>query len=193
MSGPAVSGLANSEHEALRRFEVTRHRDPFPKIAPSLLNSADLLDYIAATGMIFPFTPAPNLVRNLKPASCAIPFSGRVISWNPLASDPDRADQPARFDEVLTRGQILKLPRNSIVFVTLEPYFRMPDYIAGRFNLTIKDVYRGLLVGTGPLVDPGFEGPLSVPIHNLTSNDYEITTGDPLVWMEFTKITPHRN
>ncbi len=89
----------------------------------------------------------------------------------------------------LTDRETLTLERNSIVYLTLAPEFRLPDYIAARFNLKIRDIYRGLLVGTGPLVDPGFTGRLSIPIHNLTSNRYQIVGGEPLVWMEFTKLS----
>jgi hypothetical protein len=78
----------------------------------------------------------------------------------------------------------------SISFVTLEPRFRIPEYIALRFNLKITHVYRGMLAGTGPLVDPGYDNYLCLPIHNLTNNDYVLRGGDPLVWIEFTKLTP---
>jgi hypothetical protein len=65
----------------------------------------------------------------------------------------------------------------------------MPDYIAGRFNLLIRDVYRGLLVGTGPLVDPGFVGRLSIPLHNFTSNEYLLRADEGFVYFEFTKLS----
>jgi deoxycytidine triphosphate deaminase/cell division protein FtsL len=181
--------FAENEDQAKQLFEGTRHTDPLPKVASSLLNTADLLDYIAATGMIFPFDVPKDRDKWLKPASCAISFAGKVIHWNP---DPVRPDKPQHFNEDIKRGQKLKLPPNSIVFITLEPCFRLPDYIAGRFNLTIRHVHRGLLVGTGPLVDPGFTGHLYVPVHNLTGDDYEITAGEPLVWMEFTKLSPNQ-
>src|SRR5256885_14069412 len=67
--------------------------------------------------------------------------------------------------------------------------FRFPDYIAARFNLKIPNVYRGLLLGTGPLVDPGWSGRLSFPLHNLTTNDYEFPGGEEIIWMEFTKLS----
>jgi hypothetical protein len=38
-------------------------------------------------------------------------------------------------------------------------------------------------------VDPGFTGKLSIPLHNLTTNDYTLVGGDPLIWMEFTKLS----
>lgn len=189
MSARPRQQFAQSDDEARRRFEQTRSTDPLPDVDPSLLNTSDLLDYIAATGMIYPFQIPTQPDKLLKPASCAIPFAGRVIAWN---AKPNRPDRVKRFDKDLKPGQKLKLPRNSIVFITLEPYFRFPDYIAGRYNLAIRQIYRGLLVGTGPLVDPGFEGRLSVPVHNLTGGDYELRAGEPLVWMEFTKLSSNR-
>ena len=50
-------------------------------------------------------------------------------------------------------------------------------------------VHRGLLLGTGPLVDPGFGGKLLIPLHNLTSSEYNIDTTEALIWIEFTKTT----
>jgi hypothetical protein len=61
-----------------------------------------------------------------------------------------------------------------------------------RFNFRIKHVHRGLLLGTGPLVDPGFEGRLVIPLHNLTADDYEIKAGEGLIWVEFTKLSPNK-
>jgi ABC-type multidrug transport system fused ATPase/permease subunit len=87
-----------------------------------------------------------------------------------------------------TRSEFTLKP-NSICYVTLKPTFRMPAYLACRFNLLIKDVYRGLLVGTGPLVDPGFVGPLSIPVHNFTANPYVFRAGDGFVYFEFTKTS----
>jgi deoxycytidine triphosphate deaminase len=182
--------LAPSEDEAERRFEQTRRADPFPAIPSALLNTADLLDYVAATGMIHPLSIKPeDVTEMLKPASCGIRVLGPYLYW-PEKSRRWTPDRPEEGD--LRSGDELVLERNSIVYVTLEPTFRLPDYIAGRFNLTIRDVYRGLLVGTGPLVDPGFQGRLSLPLHNLTANDYTIVGGEPLVWMEFTKLSPNQ-
>jgi hypothetical protein len=181
-----LSALADTDAEAERRFLLTRSADPFPAIPPALLNTADLLDYVVATGMIHPLAVDPiDPSETLKPASCAIPIAGPYVYW----PDGEKRSQ-ARQDGDLKRGETLELARNSIVFVTLEPIFRLPDYIAGRFNLTIREIYRGLLVGTGPLVDPGFQGRLSLPLHNLTENNYTIVGGELLVWMEFTKLSP---
>jgi deoxycytidine triphosphate deaminase len=177
----------DSDEEAARRFALTRHQDPFPEIPPALLNTADLLDYIAATGMIYPFDINwADYTEMLKPASCGIRLGGEVVFW-----ETQKDGSPKKIMQELARGEELKLKQNSIVYVTLEPVLRLPDYIAARFNLTIRDIYRGILVGTGPLVDPGFEDRLHLPLHNLTINDYSIRGGEPLVWMEFTKLSPN--
>jgi hypothetical protein len=83
----------------------------------------------------------------------------------------------------------LQLPQNSITYLLLGTTFRLPNYIAARFNLTIREIHRGILLGTGPLVDPGFEGRLLIPLHNLTDNEYRVDLGEPLVWVEFTKLS----
>ncbi len=186
---PAVPSIrlpafASSDEEAAERFAAARGTDPFPDIAPALLNTADLVDYVAAIGMLHPFNVDPaNPSVTLKPASCGIPLVGTVLWWETKGGSTQLKEHE------LKHGDKLALKRNSIVYVTLEPMLRMPDYIAARFNLTIRDIYRGILVGTGPLVDPGFTGRLSLPLHNLTFNDYELTGGEPIVWMEFTKLS----
>jgi hypothetical protein len=48
------------------------------------------------------------------------------------------------------------------------------------------------LLGTGPLVDPGFEGNLLIPLHNLTANEYRFSVGEGLIWVEFTKISKNQ-
>lgn len=185
------SWFPKTDEEAEARFEGAQWNDPFPNIAPALLNSADLLDYIGSTGMIHPFHPASledpsdeDMQTWVKPASCAIPALGTWLRWS--------GPECKRETGVLAVGDELVIKRNSIVYVTLEPMFRIPPYIAARYNLKITAIYRGFLVGTGPLVDPGFKGQLSVPLHNLTSNDYPLVGGDPLVWMEFTKLSPNK-
>jgi hypothetical protein len=61
-------------------------------------------------------------------------------------------------EEDIAEDGTYELPANSIRHMQIEPRIRLPDYIAIRFNLRIKHVHRGLLLGTGPLVDPSFGG-----------------------------------
>jgi len=170
--------------EAQKRYDKWQARDPFPGIQPALLHSGQIRDYILKTGMLSPFTE--DDLKKIKPASLEIPFEGRVVYWdeNEVKYDQQVVIDSGKYD----RPRKFSLRRNSIAFVQVKPKFRLPYYIAIRFNLKITHVYRGLLLGTGPLVDPGYEGDLFIPLHNLTDNEYVFEAGEGLLWMEFTKL-----
>jgi deoxycytidine triphosphate deaminase len=161
--------------DALARANLYERDDPFKSVSRALLSSAEIDDYARVTGMVFPFDP-----KRLKPASYEVHLRGTVIWWNGRGEKVTKNIEP---------GEELKLEPNSIVFVQVEPEFRLPYYIAIRFNLRITHVHRGLLLGTGPLVDPGFRGKLLIPLHNLTSDPYFIDTTSALIWIEFTKTS----
>lgn len=167
---------ATSDTEAAEKFAEFRQRDPFPEIPPALLNSADIADYVSTTGMIHPFDPS-----KLKSASYEVSVLGDYVIHTP---------DGGVVHDTLTKDKPFRLPRNSIAYLSVEPKFRLPDYIAVRHNLKIKNIYRGLLVGTGPLIDPGFVGRIALPLHNLTDRDYLLEAGEGTIWVEFTKLSP---
>lgn len=152
--------------------------DPFPKIPPALLNSADIQAYQEACGLVQGETFS---LDRLKAASYEISCLGDVYLW-----DENNDRQQRRIED----GKPFKIKKNSIIYVCPDARFTLPDFIAMRFNLTINLVHRGLLLGTGPLVDPGFGGRLLIPLHNLTSQDIPIDANDGLIWVEFTKLSP---
>lgn len=171
-----VQNLPRNDKEAEKRYRKYMRKDPYPGIDPALLNSADIFKYVAKTGMLHPF-----YVNKLEGASYEVAMKGDVIWW-----DEDNVEHKMELND---SGDTFELKPNSIAFITLEPEFRIPDYIALRFNLKIVHVYKGLLLGTGPLVDPGFVGRLSIPLHNLTANTYVFHGGDGIIQMEFTKLS----
>ncbi len=150
-------------------------------IADTLLSSQDIVKVVEATGVISPFFLEGGRKSRLKKAA----YEGRIGS---RAYKFENENTPVRvFDD--QKDEALLVPKNSIVFVESDLDFRIPDFIALRFNLQIQHVHRGLLLGTGPLVDPGFWGKLCIPLHNLTDEDYEIPKNEGLIWIEFTKTT----
>jgi deoxycytidine triphosphate deaminase len=170
--------FAASDTDAATRFSGFRDVDPFAnEIDTGLLNIDQVRKYVAKTGMIWPFH---DDTQHRKGASYEVRVLGKCVCWR---------DDGTKEVVNLVDGNEFKLRKNSISFVTLEPRFRIPRYMAVRFNLKVTHVYRGLLAGTGPLVDPGYDNYLYLPLHNLTTNDYVLRSGDPLVWMEFTKLT----
>ena len=160
-------------------FKKYKEIDPFESIPPALLNSADIYDYAVTTGMIDPFYS-----ENLKSGSYVVNIKGEVHSW--------KENKQKEITPLRTQGDRFTLERNSIAYLFLDTKFFLPDYIAMRFNLKIQHVHRGLLLGTGPLVDPGFAGQLFIPLHNLTTNPYTFRPGDGIIWAEFTKLSPIR-
>jgi len=152
--------------------------DPFPSIQPALLNSADIEAYATSVKIFSPFDP-----KKLKSASYEIPFDGDVYFW--------RSGENTVCKVELTGDKAFTVKPNEIVFVNPAVDFCLPWYLALRFNLHISLVHRGLLLGTGPLVDPGFEGRLLIPLHNLTSSDVHISPGTGFIWVEVTKLSPY--
>ena len=74
--------------------------------------------------MMYPFEET-----RLKGASYDVPIEGTVLYWD--------EEGEKRVKELKKDGDYFDLSPNSIAFVTLEPYFRIPFYIALRFNLKI--------------------------------------------------------
>jgi len=177
----SAAGLPSVED----RYRDLAEFDPYPEIPSSLLNSGHLASYAIVTGMMDPF----EILAIEKPATYLVPIEGpvRYLDENGKFCSFLLSDKTVAGENDIRSEFVLK--PNSICYVTLRPVFRMPAYLAGRFNLLIKDVYRGLLVGTGPLVDPGFVGRLSIPVHNFTSNAYTLRAGDGFVYFEFTKLS----
>ena len=88
------------------------------------------------------------------------------------------------------REPALCIPKNAIAFVSMQQALCLPHYVVASFDLTIDLIYRGLLLGTGPQVDPGYQGGLSCPLHNISDDEIEIRLGDPFAKMDFVKTIP---
>lgn len=163
--------------------------DPFPEIDSSLLGSPAFLRYIEVTAMVHPFRgwnhkegePVTDLV---KPASYEMRPGRSFFVYDQTGE--------LREQKLKLEGEraYIRLPANSITFVSTEETFRLPNYIAARFNLRIKHVHRGILLGTGPLIDPGYNQPILIPLHNLTDEEHFIALDEGLIWVEFTKTWP---
>lgn len=157
--------------------------DPFPLIPSALLHSGDLRAYaehgVPADQLFQPFDE-----KKLKPASYEVDVCGTAYWW-PVSSSSSEL-----LSKELDKDDTLEIPRNGIVFIRPKVKFKIPPYLALRFNLHIRLVHRGLLLGTGPLVDPGFEGRLLIPVHNLTDKALVLRGDEGFIWIEVTKLSP---
>ena len=102
----------------------------------------------------------------------------------------DHSDNTGEAKRHLAPGETLVLEPNSIVYVTSHETLNLPFYLIGRFNLKLRLLHEGVLVGTGPQIDPGFSGRLSCPLHNLSSSKVSLTCGQSFAVLEFQKTTP---
>ena len=172
MEDPANAYLNKTAEEKYADFSEV---DPFPEIPDALLNSTDIFKYILTTGMIYPFELA-----NLSGATYTCEFSGEYIFWD---------DKRIKHKQNLPIDKELVIKPNSIVFLGIKQTFNIPEYMVLRFNLRVRNAYKGLLLGTGPIIDPGYTGNLFIPLHNLTSNEYCIKGNAALIEVEFTKLS----
>ena len=171
-------------HEQWRNHEYYK-LDPFAdEIQPALLNSEDIKKYVDKGCLIEKGDFDPKC--RLKTASYEMRFLGKLYDWN--RTDDGRLQRRCR--NVCCDDKVI-LYRNSITYLWMKERLLLPEYIAVRFNLHIRYVHKGILLGTGPLVDPGFFGSLLIPLHNLTDNDYELEGGEGFIWVEFTKISKY--
>lgn len=147
--------------------------DPEPDLQGML--SSDLIEFyneaVGPHGMINPFNR-----ENLKAAAYE-------LTLGPNCMIDGKVKILSRDDPWLTT------PPNSIVFVSMAERLCMPHYIAGRFDLAIEFIYQGILLGTGPQVDPGFQGVLSTPLHNISNASVNIRLGYPFAKIDFTKTS----
>jgi deoxycytidine triphosphate deaminase len=146
--------------------------DPWPNLQ-GMLNSETITRYHEAIGgMIRPFD-----LNLLKPASYELTLGPRCLVEGK--------------EKVLTdRMPYLVIPQNSIVFVSMRQVLCLPHYIVGRFDLAIDFIYQGLLLGTGPQVDPGFQGALGCPLHNISNDDIQMRLDEPFAKIDFVKTVP---
>lgn len=160
-------------------YDMYAKVDPFPEIASALLNSADLRLYINIVKIIHPFDE-----DNLSGVTIKLSIGKIGVYWN---------EKGEKIEKDIKSDGSFCLKSNTIAYVQVYEYLRLPAYIISRFNLRVELAYKGILLGTGPIVDPGFCGYLNIPLHNLTNNDYYFNYNDSFIEMEFTKISPHND
>jgi deoxycytidine triphosphate deaminase len=114
---------------------------------------------------------------NLRPAAYTLRIGPKYIDSN---------GKPGKLDD---KHSSFVMKPNSIVYVSTFEKLNLPYYIAARFNLRVKWVYKGILLGTGPQVEPGYCGYLSCPLYNLTNNPIRITYREDFATIDFERTT----
>jgi len=126
------------------------------------------------------------LIRNWKPELL------RPASYT-MTIGPEYVDSRGKEGTLTDKKSFFYMEPNSIVYVSPREELNLPYYIAARFNLRVKWVYKGILLGTGPQVEPGFVGRLSCPLFNLTGQKVKIKLGDEFATIDFERTSAFCN
>jgi deoxycytidine triphosphate deaminase len=149
-----------------------KHSDPHPEDRGLLLS--DRIHELCSVGLLI----AKGYDRkHLRPASYTLTIGDVFV------------DSEGKRSRLTPKNDSFVFKKNSMVYVSSAEELDLPYYVVARFNLRVKWVYRGVLLGTGPQVDPGFRGRLSCPLHNLTSLDITIPMGREFATIDFEKTT----
>lgn len=173
---------------------TTQERLIGTELQPGLLSSPQI-EYCIKKYNIIEFAE----LENINASVYAMRLGGHARRWENkkkldffLAEDdsekPKFIQQKHSFSGKFFEKKIgsLVLPPNSLTFVTTIEKFNLPRNLIARFNLKSSWVHKGILLGTGPIVDPGFTQRIVIPLHNF-SNDYiYINYGEQLINVEFT-------
>jgi len=121
----------------------------------------------------------------LGPATYHMRIGGNVLTWENGKKIEFTLEKHDDVNKNIRKKVDLK--PNSLTFVTTREKFNLPKDIIARFNLKSKWIHKGLLLGTGPIVDPELKGNLLIPLHNFSSQDVTLEFNDELISVEFTK------
>lgn len=116
--------------------------------------------------------------KNIKAATYEMRLGKKAIRW----------EEEALIEFDIEKEGHLTLKPNSLTFVTTYERFDLPYDIIARYNLKSQLVHKGLLLGTGPIVDPGFKSHIVIPLHNFSCRNVEIGYKENFISVEFTKM-----
>lgn len=159
--------------ESAELMPKEKYEDPYPTDRGLLLS--DQIHKLCQIGLVIISKGYDR--KYLRPASYTLTVGERYI---------DSSGKQQRLDKV---GDSFVFEKNSIVYVSSSEELDLPYYIVARFNLRVKWVYDGILLGTGPQVDPGFRGYLSCYLYNQTNLDLTIKRGQEFATIDFEKTT----
>jgi len=150
------------------------------RVRPGLLSSPHIALYASKRWLV-----DGDDKNNLGPCSYNMRISGPILlSRNGITEEFTLCDID---DENQKKRTKVVLEPNSLTFFTTKEKFKLPRDVIARYNLKSKWVHQGLLLGTGPMVDPELHANILIPLHNFSSRRIEILNDEQIIMVEFTK------
>jgi deoxycytidine triphosphate deaminase len=145
--------------------------DPIEGVVGGVLGGDEIRLYCSMFGMIRKYDE-----QYLRRAAYTLTVGERArVAGNSVQV---RNGEPLR---IAARGSATVVPAEVLV---------VPHYLVAHFGLTVGLAQQGLLLGAGPQVDPGYQGALSCPVHNLTDGDIELELGRRFLHVELVRTAP---
>lgn len=163
-----------SEKKAVNTYDDTSNP------TDGMLSSPHIAFYVDKYGIIENYDE-----KCLGPATYHMRIGGNVLTWEKGKKVEFTLGKVENKNKNIRTK--LELRPNSLTFITTIEKFNLPKDIIARFNLKSKLVHEGLLLGTGPIVDPELKANLLIPLHNFSSQDVTLHYGDKIISVELTK------
>lgn len=156
----------------MNKHEEYLWKDPFDlaSCGPVLL-SDQIRSLAEEMGLIEPFD-----ATSLRPASYDLRVGDSYYVGD------DRKELTAETNKI-------EIPSNGLVYIRTKEKFNIPYYLVARYSLRVQQVYRGLLIDNGLHIDPGYCGPIWIPVHNFTMQPRILLRGDEFISVEFNRTT----
>jgi deoxycytidine triphosphate deaminase len=161
----------------------------------SIKNNGDLKDIVDLIQYIWEYRNSGGL---LPKKAINLMIKGGLLLINADLNKVQGASYDLRLgDDYCQNGEIQTLsPTKSII--VLEPgnyaivssleIANFPKDIAGRYDLTVGNFIKGIILSNGPQVDPGFSGALLCTLFNSSNKDVSLRRGDKFASIEFIKL-----
>jgi len=96
--------------------------------------------------------------------------------------------RPEKGEVDISKKGLIIIGIGEFAVLTTEEYFEMPANIAGQIGLRSYYARKGLILLSGPQIDPGFRGLLSLGFYNVGPRDVAIPYLEPLCTIGFHKL-----
>lgn len=167
------------QHNAMNN-EKNTYNDSGNDIPAGMLSSPHIEYYLKKYEILKNYD-----MKYIGPASYHMRIGGEVLTWREGKQiDFILGKRENQNDNIRTK---VRLVPNSLTFLTTIEEFQLPKDIIARFNLKSMWVHQGLLLGTGPIVDPQLHAKLLIPVHNFSSQTVTMYYGQEFISVEFTK------
>ena len=128
------------------------------------------------TGLI-KFEPPLDLDKQVQPASVDLRLGGKVFKTVP---------EPGV--RTISEGEYLVIEPSEFVEVLTYERIELSNKVVGRIGLRSEFTRKGLLLFSGPQIDPGFRGVLSVSLYNNSTIPVTIKFKETFCTIEFSEL-----